>query len=131
MASLHAVARGVCPYCRSEGMQSWEADVARPAVLWSMCRTCEQIAIWEQGVRTFPLSPGAALTGSLPQSAHAALLVAAYEGRDQALTRTSSAREALEVAAQHMDAALHFLALFTRYDVASGDSGPAASSVAH
>ena len=129
MQTLQTVARSHCPYCRAEGSQSWEADIARPAVVWSQCPACAQISIWEQGARAFPPTlPGA--RARLPLTAQAALLVAAYRGREETFARIANARDAVATAERHIDAALHFLALFTRYDTETDDAPGGRLSIA-
>jgi hypothetical protein len=75
------------------------------------------VAIWERGVLTFPSSPEDAAPVRLPLTARAALIVAAYQGRGDVLSRLASTHDALAAAERETRALLQFLGLFTRYDV--------------
>ena len=117
-ATLRAVARVRCPYCHADTAQRWEAGAARPAVLWSRCLACGEIAIWERGSLVFPTSRAVeALTTRVPLAAQAALLVAARRQRDEVAARLSSVQNDLVDAETQHATVLHFLERFTRYDV--------------
>jgi hypothetical protein len=85
--------------------------------VWSRCHGCDQVAIWEGGALTFPSPAEDTVPIRLPLTARAALLVTAYQGREEAFARLAGARDALAAAERETHATLQFLALFTRYDV--------------
>jgi hypothetical protein len=123
--ALQADARVVCPHCRMNGAQRWEAAITRPEVLWSRCLSCSQIAIWERGLLVFPDSrSGDDPQQRLPVAAQASLLVAALQKHDELASGLGSAHEAMRAAEAHSATVLRFLARFMQYDVAA-DGVPA------